>query len=221
MKKISLISLLAFATIVVAGCYTDVVDNFKTWSFQIIVEFDPEYVGRNFPCDKLEFNNLNEFDEYKSNHEKIKSAEIVQFNYWIDSLEIFNGHQFNKITDTIVFDYVRYSLVFAKLKSGYTDATSLDSTHYEPDLSKEEFELAQYPLNGEDGVNASTYWRDPSHIVLFSEERAKVISNLLKNTPSYYIRTQYGNCVYNGATINTIKYIKARFDLALRVTVEL
>ena len=220
-KKILILSSLLALVVLISSCYQSAVDSFSEWTFQIIVEFKPDYIGRHFPCDNLEYNNLNQFEEYKANKDKIKSADIVQFNYWVDSLQIVKGVPFNYNTDVCTFDSIRYSLVFAKLKSGYTDSTKTDSIYYQPNYERGEFEIAKYPLPGEQNVNAKEYWRNPSHIVSVSEERAQVISEILKYSPSYYIRTQYGNCTYNGSTINNISFIKAHFDLAIRFTVKL
>lgn len=201
------------ATIFLSACYTDTVDSFKTFTFQFPVNIKSTYINRGVPSVSQDFSNLYKYDEYNDNKDKIKKAQILQFNYWLDSLNLENGMPYNPLTDDVQFDYVIYKLRFAKPKFG--NPYSQDSTDFEIDESIEEFELGRY-----NNVNVRDFYRNPSHIIDVPLDVSDKISKYLIERPYFYIVTEYSRL--NGQTVDKyhFPFLQSRFDVVIRFEVE-
>jgi len=136
--------LFAVSPLIFSGCYTDTVNSFSTFTVQIPLYFHSYHYRRGAPDTSYTFGNLYEYDEYEKNKHYIDNGEILEFNYWIDSLHTGEGVgvPFDPTKDTIVFDYIRFSIQYAVPKPEFkdiieslppTDPFCLDSSHWMPD----------------------------------------------------------------------------------------
>jgi len=130
MKKIYL--LISFLVLILLSCVTQTVDDFSSFTVQLPIFFTSDYPNRAAPDTSVDFSTLYKYKEYKDNKGKIDKSEIYQFNYRIDSLVLQNGKNFDPATDNIVFEYIKFKLVFAKPK--YNEE-SLDSNDFTMDKS--------------------------------------------------------------------------------------
>jgi hypothetical protein len=202
--------------ILLPSCYTDTVEDLSQFTFQLPVFFYERSVNRQCPSASWDFTNLNKYSEYRSNKKRIEKAEMFQFAYWLDTLVLpITQKPFNPKTDNIIFDKVTYSIRFAKPKGPGLE-TSLNPNDFVVDNAYEPYLIGEF-LN----VNASEYYRSPRHIVSFPEERAKVISKVLKNTPYFFIVSEYTK--YQNQPADTVKfpYLEARCDLVIRFQIKL
>lgn len=212
MKKIYI--LLILASIAFAGCYSDTVNSFETFTFQFPVAFTADYINRSVPRTTVDFSNLYKYDEFNKNKSKISKAQIIQMNYWIDSLVLDDGSAFDPAVNDLEFGFVRYTLKFARPK--YGNEYSLDSIDFEPDPSKPDFELGSF-----DNVKVSEFYRNPKHILSVPEDKALVISELLKEKPYFYIVTEYSAIKGQAQPEIFFPLIRSRFDVMIRFEVKL
>jgi hypothetical protein len=141
---------------------------------------------------------------------------MFQFAYWLDTLVLpITNKPFDPKSDEIIFEKVTYSLRFAKPKFPGLEQ-SQDPNDFVIDNTYEQFLIGEF-LN----VKASEYYRSPRHIITFPEERAKVISKVLKNSPYFFIVSEYTR--YNNQPADTVifPYLEARCDLVIRFTIKL
>ncbi len=217
MKKILIYILLSLPVILMFSCYTDTVDNFSSFSFQIPVKFYTEYLDRTCPRISEDFSNLYEYKEYTDNRDKIVKAELLQFNYWIDSLIYEDGTPFDPKKDDLEFEYVKYSLQFAKPIKPWNEQ-STDSTDFMKDPDYPSYVIGEFK-----NVQIRDYYRTAQYIIQVPDEVAKVISETLKDKPYYYIVTEYSGVKGTDGNYyeKKFKLIKARFDVVIRFEVKL
>ncbi len=209
MKKITLIFL---AMVFLSGCYTDTIEELSSFKMQVPVYFYSESYGKASPDTSMDFSNLNEYETYRDNKERVKKAEVYQFNYWIDSLVLEDGKVYNPEEDDIVIDRLVFYLQFAIPITGNPNST--DPNDFVPAPDSEVYVLGEYI-----DVDVSEYWRNPEYIKSIDEDVAILISETLKDKPYFYIYTESGKV--NGQTNTIFPYIKSRFDLIVRLDVEL
>lgn len=209
MKKYLVLILVLLLT----SCYQDTVDSFSSFNFQLIVNVRPTYYNRAAPSVSFDFMNLNKYDEYHENKKRIKESQLLQFNFWIDSLVLENNKPYDPTKDNIHFDYVIYTLVFARSLTG--NEMSENPNDFEPDPAISEYELGRFT-----NVNARDFYRKAHHIIDIPKELSDQISEYILSRPYFFIKTTYGNV--NGSTDKYhFPYIKANFDLAIRFKVNL
>lgn len=209
MKKI----LLLLPLLLLGGCYQDTINSFSTFAFQLVANLNTIYFNRNAPSVSLDFSNLNKYDEYHENKDKITKAQLLQFNFWIDSLVLENNQPYDPKTDVIQFEHVSYSLVFARPISG--NVTSEDPNDFEIDTTIQEYELGRF-----NNADVRDFYRKAHHIVDVPKELSDQIGQHLLSKPYFFIKTSYGKV--NGSDIKYhFPFLKANFDLVIRFKVDL
>ncbi len=211
-KKIYYIAFLLI--IAMNGCYTDTIDSFKSFTFQFPVNVYSIYINKAIPQVSKDFSNLYQYDEYFENRDRIEKAHILQVNYWIDTLVLAGNIPYDPELHELEFDYVKYTLIFARSKDG--NIFSNDSSNFEPNYDIEEFALGTYY-----NVNVADFYRNPSHIIDIPNEVAEKISKQLKTEPFFYIVSEYSKL--KGQTEDKIYFpmMNARFDVVIRFEVKL
>lgn len=209
MKKVIFIFV---ALIFLSSCYTDTIEELSSFKVQVPVYFYSESYGKASPDTSVDFSNLNEYDTYRDNKDRVKKAEVYQFNYWMDSLILEGGKVYNPEEDDIVIDRLVFYLQFALPVGGNPNSTNPDD--FIPDPESEIYVLGEY-----ENVNVAEYWRNPEFIKSIDEDVAVLISETLKDKPYFYLFTESGRV--NGQTETVFPYIKSRFDLVIRLDVEL
>lgn len=211
MKKIYILFMIVSA--VLSSCITDTVDDFSEFTIQIPIFFTSVYPNRTAPDTSIDFSNLYEYEEYKSNKSKISKSEIYQFNYRIDSLKLQNGNVYNPLTDNVVFEYIRFKLVFAKPK--YGNEESLDSSDFTPNYDKGNFLLGEYR-----DVNIKDYYKQSKNIIDVNDSVSTVISEVLKSNPYFYIITEYSKIKGSSQPVDIFPFIRSKFDVVIRLKVK-
>lgn len=209
MKKIYLLFVILIFSV---SCYTDTIDELSSFKVQIPIYFHSESYQKASPDTSMDFSNLNEYASYRENKDRVKKAEVYQFNYWVDSLVLESGKVYDPATDEIIIDRLVFYLQFAEPIT--SDVNSTNPEDFMPDPISEKFVLGEY-----NNVNLTQYWRNPEHIIDVPEPVALKISETLKEKPYFYIYTEAGHV--NGAERTVFPYIKSRFDLVVRLDVEL
>lgn len=218
MKKIIIILTSITLSVFFTSCYTEALDSLSTFKFQFIVSFDTEHDNSTVPDTSLDFSNLNEYPEYKDNFENIKRAEILHFNYWIDSLTLDGNRAFNPNSDYVEFEFIRYYLQFAVPRPGYipgNEAEDSNPSNWIPDPTFQKHLLGEFK-----DVNIKDYYRLSHHILEVPESTALVISEALINRPQFFIITEYSETKGENPNME-FPYIKARYDVDIRFEVEL
>lgn len=194
------------------GCYSEFIDSFDEFRFQIPMYFYSNYYDKSIPDTSRQFVNLNDYEEFVKNRSKLTSAEIVQFNYWIDSLVFADGKPFNPKLDSLVIENVRIYLVFARPKAGIFNP--LDSNDFEPDTTLPKFILGEFK-----DINVQDYYRKPHHIFTVSSEISQVLTEVVRNKPYFYLISEYGKVVGDPNPKKYFKLIFVRFDVVVRFVV--
>lgn len=215
------------------GCYSDTVDSFKTITVDIPLYFHSFYVNKIAPDTSIDFSNLYSYEEYRKNKGMIDASEIFQFNYWIDSMHIDNDIPFNPVKDTVIFDFIRFYLCYAIPKNDQIaqaikyleengqpdDPFALDSANYMPDTAAT---AKKYLLGEFLDVNVSEYYRLPHNIRAINEEVAKIISDLCKTNPKFYVITEYSETKeQQPGTDRLFPLVWPRYDMMLRLKIKL
>lgn len=198
------------------SCYSDTIQNFSQFTIQLPVYFYDNSNNRKVPSIGYDFTNMYKYDEFKNNKDRIDRAEVYQFSYWIDSLVFPNTLKpFDPKSDEIIFDRIKYTLVFAKPKNPSL-SQSLDPNDFMIDSLYQPFVIGDFQ-----NVKISEYYKSPKHIITIPEKDAIVFSNVLKSQPYFYIVSEYSK--YQGQTQDTIyfPYLKIHSDLVIRLTVKL
>jgi len=209
MKKLAII----IGLLMLGGCYQNTVDSFSTFNFQMIVKINATYLDRAVPDQSLDFSNLNKYEEYHKNKDRIKKSQLLQFNYWIDSLVLDNNQPYDPNKDLLQLDYIIYTLVFARPIAG--NENSENPADFEPDPTIPEYELGRFT-----NVNIRDYYRKAHNIKEIPKEISDQISEHILRTPYFYIKTTYGN-VAGSLDKYRFPLIKANFNLNIRFTVDL
>ncbi len=213
MNKICLLLYLSLA-IVLSSCFTEVVQNIQNFRFQIPLYFYVNYVDKSIPDTSRIFANLNDYDEFRKNKNRLDGAEIVQFNYWIDSLVYANNVPFEPSKDTLVIENVRFYLVFARPKTGIINPQ--DSSDFEPDSTLPIFLLGEFK-----DVDVAEFYRKPYHIYIVSTEISQVLTEVVRNRPYFYLISEYGKVKGQTTPKKYFSLINVRFDVVIRFVVSL
>ena len=217
MKILKNILLIAFLSVLLTSCYTKTVDDFSEFTVQIPIYFYDKSTDRKVPDVGLNFSNLYQYDEYKDNKDRIDRAEVYQFSIWIDSLVLPGPppKPFIPNVDEVIFDHVRYTVVFAKPKIPGNEQ-SLNKDDFEIDNTLQPFTLADFY-----DVSVSEYYKNPVHIFSIPQEEAIVISDLLKTRPYFFVLAEYSKYKNQPADTITFPYSEYRGDLVVRLKIKL
>lgn len=210
--------------LVLNSCYTDTVDSFSTFSFQFPILFHADHHNKISPDTSTDFVNLYDYPEYTDNKHLLNKAEILSFNYRIDSLQytppgetdttIFDPNS-EEHKNIIQFDFIRFTLVFAKLKSEFLDVN--DENSYEEDTT-----IAPQLLGEFYDVKIEDYYRYAHHIEVTDEKVAQVISNSIKERPHFYIVTEYSKLSDQTEGEDwKFPYIESNYDMVVRFNIDL
>ncbi|MCE5305104.1 MAG: hypothetical protein ABFD61_05310 [Chloroherpetonaceae bacterium] len=217
MKYIKNILIISFFSILLTSCYTKTVDDFSEFTVQIPIYFYDKSTDRKVPDIGLTFSNLYQYDEYKTNKDRIDRAEVYQFSIWVDSL-VLPGNPpkpFVPNVDEVIFEHVRYTIVFAKPKVAGNEQ-SLNPDDFEIDNTFQPFTLADFY-----NVSVSEYYKNPRHIYSIPQEEAIVISDLLKTRPYFYVQAEYSKYLNQPADTILFPYSEYRGDLVVRLKIKL
>ncbi|MDT3739010.1 MAG: hypothetical protein RO257_05855 [Candidatus Kapabacteria bacterium] len=210
MKKIIIIIL----AVIVNGCYTDTINKLETFSIQLPIFFDGPFVDRSAPDTSIDFSNLYQYPEYEQNRSRISKAEILQLNYRIDSLVFGDGTVYDPKSDSLEFEFIRYSFHFAKPIAG--NEYSTNPADFIPDPDQPKIILGEFK-----DVKISDYYREAKQIIVVPESSAKIISEGLKTRPYFFAYTEYSKVKGQTTDEFVFKLIKAKFDVFLRLEVKL
>lgn len=202
-SKYLLLILLGFAPIIFNSCYQNTIDALSSFKFQLAILFDSEYRNKFVPDTTIDFINLDDYKQYRDNKDRIKKAQFLQFNYWIDSLHLVNNKPFNPKTDNVEFEFIKFYLVFQEGGQMPTDPGK------------------RFLLGTFNNVNVSNYYRNPEHILVVPENVAKIIEEAVKSNPRFYIIAEYSKVKGQSGPKESFPYIWARFDIAIRFEVSL
>ncbi len=223
--KSKLIIVLSILTVLVLQSCWESIDSLSTFNFRFPILFQATYRDKASPDTSNDFVNLYEYDQYKDNVDKISKAEIIAFNYRIDSL-IFTDKQtgspviFDPIKHKNMLEYenIKFYLIFARPKDS-TLKHSLDSADFEVDPAQAPVLLGEYK-----NVKIEDYYRY-SHFIESIEERvAQTIDKALRKQPYFYIVTQYSKMKDQDLAKEPKRYIpfiSSRYDLIIRFSVNL
>lgn len=195
------------------GCYSELIESVGDFRFQIPLYFYVNYYDKSIPDTSRQFANLNNYDEFVKNQAKLSGADIVQFNYWIDSLVFSNGKPFDPNTDSMVIENVKIFLVFAKPKTGISNP--VDSNDFEPDTTLPKFILGEFK-----NISVADYYRKPHHIFTVSTEISQVLTEVVRNRPYFYLISEYGRVAGDIRPKKYFKLIFVRFDIVIRFIVD-
>ncbi|MEJ5287098.1 MAG: hypothetical protein CH6_1127 [Candidatus Kapaibacterium sp.] len=212
-KRIQIYFVLLFVLFLKA-CDTDFIGSIQNFRFQIPFYFYVNYFDKSIPDTSQVFANLNEYEEFTKNKSRLEKAEIVQFNYWIDSLVYGNNQPFDPKKDTLVIENVRFFLVFAKPKPNIPNPR--DTSDFEPDTTLPTFLLGEFKE-----VNVSDFYRKPNHIYVISTEISQVLTEVVRNRPYFYLVSEYGKVRGQTTPKKYFSLIFVRFDVVIRFTVSL
>lgn len=201
-------------SIALNSCFTDVAEGIRNFRFQLPLYFYVNYVDKSIPDTSRIFANLNDYEEFRKNKERLDGAEIVQFNYWIDSLVYANKVPFDPSKDTLVIENVRFYLVFARPKVGVTNP--LDSSDFEPDSTLPTFLLGEFK-----NIDVANFYRKPYHIYVVSTEISQVLTEVVRNRPYFYLISEYGKVKGQVTPKKYFSLINVRFDVVIRFVVSL
>jgi hypothetical protein len=157
---------------------------------------------------------LNEYEEFTKNKSRLEKAEIVQFNYWVDSLVYGNNKPFIPKKDTLVIENVRFYLVFAKPKPNITNPK--DTNDFEPDTTLPTFLLGEF-----NEVDVTDFYRKPHHIYVISTEISQVLTEVVRSRPYFYLISEYGKVRGQTTPKKYFSLIFVRFDVVIRFTVSI
>jgi hypothetical protein len=223
MKKIYILIMIGtiLSGLFIAGCYTDTIDAFSKFTFQLPLLFHSTHIDKAAPDISYDFANLNKYKEYTDNKDRISKALVLQFNYWIDSLILKDNIPFDSNNRSVIFNYIRFSLHFAKLKPQYSyyGEMDIDSSHWMFDPAEEPYLLGEFR-----NVNVADYYRKAYHIVEVADDVAQIISEAVKNRPAFYIITEYSPLADQDTTKEPKRhfpYVAARYDMIIRFSVDL
>ncbi|HOV91856.1 MAG TPA: hypothetical protein PLC04_02090 [Candidatus Kapabacteria bacterium] len=217
MKKYSKIGIFLCMSVLLTSCYTQTVSDFSQFTVQIPINFYDKSTDRKVPDVGLNFSNLYQYDEYTSNKDRIDRAEVYQFSIWVDSL-VLPGNPpkpFVPNVDEIIFEHVRYTIVFAKPKIPGNEQ-SLNADDFEIDNTIQPFTLADFY-----NVSVSDYYKNPKHIYSVPQEEAIVISDLLKTRPYFYVLAEYSKYLNQPADTIVFPYSEYHGDLVVRLKIKL
>jgi len=209
------ILILTLSLIILSSCIQDTINKFETFTIQLPVFFKTDHVNKIVPDTSIDFTNLYKYQEYNDNKGKIDAAEVYQLNYRIDSLILENNVPFDPSNSELEFDSVYFLLKFAKPKAGRSEY-STNPDDFEPDPKSKLYILGEFK-----NVKVKDYFRTAYNIIQVPEENAFAISESLKKTPYFYIYTQYSHVKGRFPNSSEFPFIRAKYDLVIRLKVKL
>lgn len=97
LQKSLLLPLIIVSALLLGGCYADNINDLSTYKFQFPVPFHSVHAYRAAPDTSYDFTNLYKYKEYRDNADRVKKAEILHFNYWLDDLIYRNVNNYSEI----------------------------------------------------------------------------------------------------------------------------
>ena len=170
------------------------VTNITDVILQITIDFDPEFKNKMVPDSSLDVVDLNDYPEYEENSDKVEDAEILHFNYRIDSIKTRN----NMHIDSIVFKQVNFYMI--------------PTTAAGDRLPGQRYKLGEFP-----NLRVSDYYKTAKHIIEVSSEVGELISEQIKKTSHFIFVTEYSELVGENVDRN-FDCIEAHVDMVIRVT---
>jgi len=210
-KKFAVIIFISFA---LTSCYTDVINSFQNFRFQIPFYFYLNYIDKSIPDTSRIFVNLNNYDEFLKHRDELASAEIVQFNYWVDSLVFSNNVAFDPERDSLIIENVRFVLIFARPKSGIVNPK--DSSDFEEDKTLPRFVLGEFY-----NLDIRDFYRQPHHIKIISNEISQVLTEVVRSRPYFYLSSEYGKVLGQTTAKKYFSLVNVRIDIVIRFTISL
>lgn len=210
-KKFAVIIFISFA---LTSCYTDVINSFQNFRFQIPFYFYLNYIDKSIPDTSRIFVNLNNYDEFLKHRDELASAEIVQFNYWVDSLVFSNNVAFDPERDSLIIENVRFVLIFARPKSGIVNPK--DSSDFEEDTTLPRFVLGEFY-----NLDIRDFYRQPHHIKIISNEISQVLTEVVRSRPYFYLSSEYGKVLGQTTAKKYFSLVNVRIDIVIRFTISL
>lgn len=209
------IAILIISLIFLSSCIQDTINKFETFTVQLPVYFKTEHINKVAPDTSIDFTNLYQYKEYNDNKGKIDAAEVYQLNYRIDSLVLENGIPFDPTKDELQFDSISFMLKFARPKPGRSEY-STNPNDFEPDPKSKLYILGKYK-----NVKVKDYYRMAYNIIEVPEENAYAISEAMKVTPYFYIYSQYSYVTGKPNQDAIFPFVRAKYDLVIRLKVKL
>ncbi len=220
MKKTIIILITIFTGLGLWGCYTNTIDALSSFEFQLPIYFYSNWVDRAAPDTSWDFKNLNDYNEYRDNRDKIQTAEIISFNYWLDSLVTENGKPFDPTDpnqEDLEFEFVKFYLHFAVLKDNPPNPDDpSDENNYELDPDTPDYLLGEFH-----NVDVKKYYRNPEYILEVPTEVAQIIAVALKDKPQFFIKSVYSKVKGQTEPKRHFPLINTRYDLIIRFEVNL
>jgi hypothetical protein len=157
---------------------------------------------------------LNNYDEFLKHRDELASAEIVQFNYWVDSLVFSNNVAFDPERDSLIIENVRFVLIFARPKSGIVNPK--DSSDFEEDTTLPRFVLGEFY-----NLVIRDFYRQPHHIKIISNEISQVLTEVVRSRPYFYLSSEYGKVLGQTTAKKYFSLVNVRIDIVIRFTISL
>jgi len=207
-------AVVVFMSLLLTSCYTDVINSFQNFRFQIPFYFYLNYIDKSIPDTSRIFVNLNNYDEFLKHRDELASAEIVQFNYWVDSLVFSNNVAFDPERDSLIIENVRFVLIFARPKSGIVNPK--DSSDFEEDTTLPRFVLGEFY-----NLDIRDFYRQPHHIKIISNEISQVLTEVVRSRPYFYLSSEYGKVLGQTTSKKYFSLVNVRIDIVIRFTISL
>jgi hypothetical protein len=207
-------AVIIFISFALTSCYTDVINSFQNFRFQIPFYFYLNYIDKSIPDTSRIFVNLNNYDEFLKHRDELASAEIVQFNYWVDSLVFSNNVAFDPERDSLIIENVRFVLIFARPKSGIVNPK--DSSDFEEDTTLPRFVLGEFY-----NLDIRDFYRQPHHIKIISNEISQVLTEVVRSRPYFYLSSEYGKVLGQTTAKKYFSLVNVRIDIVIRFTISL
>ena len=207
-------AVVVFMSLLLTSCYTDVINSFQNFRFQIPFYFYLNYIDKSIPDTSRIFVNLNNYDEFLKHRDELASAEIVQFNYWVDSLVFSNNVAFDPERDSLIIENVRFVLIFARPKSGIVNPK--DSSDFEEDTTLPRFVLGEFY-----NLDIRDFYRQPHHIKIISNEISQVLTEVVRSRPYFYLSSEYGKVLGQSTAKKYFSLVNVRIDIVIRFTISL
>lgn len=188
----SLLAALLIAAGVIGFSSCDVT-NISDVVLQMTVDFDPIFENKMVPDSSIDLTDLNDYETYRDNKDKIEDATILHFNYRIDEIRTEN----NMHIDSIVFESVNFYLI----------PTTSNGTR----LPGQRFKLGEFK-----NLHVSDYYKTAKHIIEVPSELGNLISEQIKATPYFVFVTEYSGLVGENVD-NKFDHIVSHMDMVLRV----
>jgi hypothetical protein len=157
---------------------------------------------------------LNNYDEFLKHRDELASAEIVQFNFWVDSLVFSNNIAFDPERDSLIIENVRFVLIFARPKSGIVNPK--DSSDFEEDTTLPRFVLGEFY-----NLDIRDFYRQPHHIKIISNEISQVLTEVVRSRPYFYLSSEYGKVLGQTTAKKYFSLVNVRIDIVIRFTISL